>query len=148
MTYAKALVDNARHRTLYLRIWPSPIFECALVLIAHISLGREPKPETLANVRFRAHNGLKSDIAPCPKSARSGLLTDKHLPLALDNALKRMLMFAGKGDHLHGLCLSYFVRVSPALGGSFTMNAEHETDCTFAIHVEELFDGVHNKFHW
>src|SRR4029077_11346089 len=69
MTYAKALVDNARQRTLYLRIWPSPIFECALVLIAHISLGREPKPETLANVRFRAHNGLKSDIAPCPKSA-------------------------------------------------------------------------------
>jgi hypothetical protein len=72
MTYAKALVDNARQRTLYLRIWPSPIFECALVLIAHISLGREPKPETLANVRFRAHNGLKSDIAPCPKSARTG----------------------------------------------------------------------------
>jgi hypothetical protein len=72
MTYAKALVDNARQRTLYLRIWPSPIFECALVLIAHISLGREPKPETLANVRFRAHNGLKSDIAPCPKSATTG----------------------------------------------------------------------------
>jgi hypothetical protein len=28
------------------------------------------------------------------------------------------------------------------------MNAEHETHCTFAIHVEELFDGVHDKFHW
>jgi hypothetical protein len=33
------------------------------------SLGRELKTETLANVRFGAHNGLKSDIAPCPKSA-------------------------------------------------------------------------------
>ena len=24
------------------------------------------------NVRFEAHNGLKSDIAPCPKSANTG----------------------------------------------------------------------------
>jgi hypothetical protein len=38
-----------------------------------MSLGREPiKPEALANVRFGAHNGLKSDIAPCPKSAING----------------------------------------------------------------------------
>jgi len=44
------------------------------------------------------------------RCARSGLLTDQHLPLALDNALKRMLMFAEKSDHLHGLCLGYFVR--------------------------------------
>jgi hypothetical protein len=26
-------------------------------------------PEWSADVRFGAHNGLKSDIAPCPKSA-------------------------------------------------------------------------------
>ena len=44
-------------------------------------------------------------------------------------------MFAGKRDHLRRLCLSYFVRVSPALGDSFIMNAEHEMHCTFAIHV-------------
>jgi hypothetical protein len=56
-------------------------------------------------------------------------------------------MFAGKRVHLRRLRLSYFVRVSPALGDSFIMNAEHETHCTFAIHVEELFDGVHDKFH-
>jgi hypothetical protein len=49
---------------------------------------------------------------------------DQHLPLALDNALKRMPMFAGKGDHLRRLCLSDFVRVGPALGDSFIMNAE------------------------
>jgi hypothetical protein len=72
----------------------------------------------------------------------------QYLPLALDNALKRMPMFAGKRDHLRRLCLSYFVRVSPALGDYFIMNAEHEMHCTFAIHVEELFDGVHDKFHW
>jgi hypothetical protein len=48
-----------------------PYFESALVLIAPIR-GAELKPETLANVRLGAHNGLKSDIAPCPKSARSG----------------------------------------------------------------------------
>jgi hypothetical protein len=57
-------------------------------------------------------------------------------------------MFAGKGDHLHGLCLSYFVRVSPALGSSFIMNAERHTPCTFAIHVEEPFYYVHDKIHW
>jgi hypothetical protein len=57
-------------------------------------------------------------------------------------------MFAGKRGHLRRLCLSYSVRVSPALGDSFIMNAEHEMHCTFAIHVEELFDGVHDKFHW
>jgi hypothetical protein len=28
------------------------------------------------------------------------------------------------------------------------MNAEHEMHCTFVIHVKELFDGVHDKFHW
>ena len=33
-------------------------------------LGREPiNSEWLADVRFGAHSGLKSDIAPCPKSA-------------------------------------------------------------------------------
>jgi hypothetical protein len=51
-------------------------------------------------------------------------------------------MFAGKGGHLRRLCLSYFFLVSPALGNSFIMNAEHETPCTFDIHVEELFDNV------
>jgi hypothetical protein len=36
------------------------------------TLGREPiNSEWLANVRFAAQNGLKSDIAPCPKSADS-----------------------------------------------------------------------------
>jgi hypothetical protein len=36
-------------------------------------LGREPtKPEGLANVCFGAHNGIKSDIAPCPKCAKFG----------------------------------------------------------------------------
>jgi hypothetical protein len=35
--------------------------------------GREPpNAPALTNVRFRAHSGLKSDIAPCPKSARTG----------------------------------------------------------------------------
>jgi hypothetical protein len=38
-------------------------------------LGREPiKPEALANVCFGAHNGLKSDIAPCPKCATTRLM--------------------------------------------------------------------------
>jgi hypothetical protein len=32
----------------------------------------------------------------------------QYLPLALDNALKRMPMFAGERDHLRRLCLSYF----------------------------------------
>jgi hypothetical protein len=50
----------------------APFFECALVLIAHISLGSESKPETLANFRFTPESGLKSDIAACPKSANSG----------------------------------------------------------------------------
>ena len=35
-----------------------------------VHLGREPiNLEWSADVRFGAHNGLKSDIAPCPKSA-------------------------------------------------------------------------------
>jgi hypothetical protein len=34
------------------------------------------------------------------KVQKSSLLTTNTLPLALDNALKRMLMFAGKRDHL------------------------------------------------
>jgi hypothetical protein len=35
---------------------------------------------------------------------------DQYLSLALDNALKRMPMFAGKGDHLRAfaLALSYY----------------------------------------
>jgi len=69
---------------------------------------------------------------------------DQHLRLTLDNALKRMLMFAGKGGHLR-LCLSYFFLVSPALGNSFIMNAEHETPRAFDIHVEVLFDSVYDK---
>jgi hypothetical protein len=47
------------------------------------------------------------------KVHKSSLLTAQYLPLALDNALKRMTMFAGKRDHLRRLGLSYFVRVSP-----------------------------------
>jgi hypothetical protein len=36
------------------------------------NLGRESiNSEWLADVRFGAHSGLKSDIAPCPKSARA-----------------------------------------------------------------------------
>jgi hypothetical protein len=27
--------------------------------------------ERTADIRFRVHNGLESDVAPCPKSARS-----------------------------------------------------------------------------
>jgi hypothetical protein len=107
MTYAKALVDNARQRTLYLRIWPSPIFECALVLIAHISLGREPKPETLANVRFRAHNGLKSDIAPCPKSATSG-----SRPLTLSHG--RALTMVSRAARLAAILLRIARRLRQA----------------------------------
>jgi hypothetical protein len=38
-----------------------------------VHLGREPiNLEWSADVRFGAHNGLKSDIAPCPKSAMNG----------------------------------------------------------------------------
>jgi hypothetical protein len=37
----------------------------ALILVA--TLGRT------YDVRFRAHSGLKSEIAPCPKSAKSRL---------------------------------------------------------------------------
>ena len=57
-------------------------------------------------------------------------------------------MYAGEVHYLRRLCLRYFVRVSPALSNSFTMNAEHEGNCTFTIHVEELFDSVHDEFHW
>jgi hypothetical protein len=70
------------------------------------------------------------------KVHKSSILTAQYLLLALDNALKRMPMFAGKRDHLRRLCLCYSVRVSPALGDSFIMKAEHEMHCTFAIHVE------------
>jgi hypothetical protein len=35
-------------------------------------LGCEPMNlERTADIRFRVHNGLESDMAPCPKSARS-----------------------------------------------------------------------------
>jgi hypothetical protein len=47
----------------------------------------------------------------------------QQLPLTLDNTLKRVLMFAGKRDHLRRLSLSYFMRVSPALSRSFIVNA-------------------------
>ena len=37
------------------------------------ALGREPiNLERSADVRFVAHNGLKSGAAPCPKSAKLG----------------------------------------------------------------------------
>src|SRR5258708_6305910 len=40
-----------------------------------VLLGREPiNLEWSADVRFGAHNGLKSDIAPCPKSANKRLM--------------------------------------------------------------------------
>src|SRR5438046_6768811 len=40
-----------------------------------VHLGREPiNFEWSADVRFGAHNGLKSDIAPCPKSANKRLM--------------------------------------------------------------------------
>src|ERR1700746_2328493 len=76
------------------------------------------------------------------------VLTASNLPLALNDTLKRMPMFAGKGDHLCRLCFSYFMRVSSALGDSFIVNAEHERHCTFTIHPEEPFYSVHDKLHW
>src|SRR5262249_14607901 len=78
---------------------------------------------------------------------RTGASDNQHLPLALDDALKQMSMFAGKGDHLRRLCLGYLVRVSPALGNSFIMNAEHQRYRAFTVRVEQLFDHVHDKFH-
>jgi hypothetical protein len=46
------------------------VSEARLGPAKRMSLGREPiKPEALANVRFGTHNGHKSDIAACPKSA-------------------------------------------------------------------------------
>jgi hypothetical protein len=57
-------------------------------------------------------------------------------------------MLAGKFHHLRRLCLSHFVRINPALGNSFTMNAKHEMPRTFAIHVEEPFNRAYDKFHW
>jgi len=53
---------------------------------------------------------------PLRKSAQKQPSDGRHLPLELDNALKRMPMLAGKGDDSHRFCLGYFVRVSPALG--------------------------------
>jgi hypothetical protein len=35
-------------------------------------IGRVSVPSKMADVRSWPHNGLKSDIAPCPKSAKSG----------------------------------------------------------------------------
>jgi hypothetical protein len=63
---------------------------------------------------------------------------DPHLPLALDNALKRMPMFAGKVHHLRRLCLSHCVRINPTLGNSFIMNAKHEMHCTCQKHATNL----------
>ena len=39
----------------------------------HQELGREPiNLEVLADVRFKAHYGPKPDVAPSPRSAKSG----------------------------------------------------------------------------
>ena len=44
-------------------------------MIRVTELGREPiNLERTVDVRFGAHSGLKSDMAPCPKSATSGLM--------------------------------------------------------------------------
>jgi hypothetical protein len=46
----------------------------ALLLDPLQSLEDFTDPQQLASdVRFEAHSGLKSDIAPCPKSAITGL---------------------------------------------------------------------------
>jgi hypothetical protein len=42
---------------------------------------------------------------PLRKSAQKQPSDGQYLPLALDDALKRMPMFAGKRDHLRRLCL-------------------------------------------
>jgi hypothetical protein len=48
MAYAKALVRQCAVTYPLFANLAGPIFECALVLIAHIAPGREPiKPETL-----------------------------------------------------------------------------------------------------
>src|SRR5260370_20183476 len=43
--------------------------------------------EGCCNVRFCSHSGLKSDIAPCPKSAIFGLLhRSKHHPYSINSS--------------------------------------------------------------
>jgi hypothetical protein len=56
-------------------------------------------------------------------------------------------VFAGKVRHLRRLCLSYFVRINPALGGPFIVNAKHKMPRTFKIDIEDLFNYVHHEVH-
>jgi hypothetical protein len=54
---------------------PAVFHDAAGATLIDRVLGVNPiEPETLANVRFGAHNGLKSDIAACLKRAISGLM--------------------------------------------------------------------------
>ena len=56
-------------------------------------------------------------------------------------------MFVGKLHHLICLCLGHFLRVDPTLANSCMVNVKHEMRCGFTIHIENLLDHVHDKFH-
>src|ERR1700754_1934509 len=68
--------------------------------------------------------------------------------LALDDALKRMPIFAGEGGHMRCLRLGLFVRVGPALAASLMMDPEHERHRALTIHVEDLLQHPRGVLAW
>ena len=96
-------------------------------LFSRFSIGCEPiKPEALANVRFRAHNGLNSDIVPSPekcqdrKSRSAASLRKSSFAEAFDKHLRPPVTATGQpsryseialklkklGRRLPGFCIS------------------------------------------
>src|SRR6476620_6411927 len=72
-------------------LWQSPSKEekrennSAHSLLVHVFTQPGPKSDFVTarpDVRFAAHNGLKSDIAPCPTSATSGLMHRSKIPIS------------------------------------------------------------------
>lgn len=62
-------------------------------------LGREPiKSVVVGGVRFGAHNGLKSDVAPCPKVPKADFA---HVPAKSDHS--PMAAPAATSERLFGL---------------------------------------------
>ena len=47
--------------------------------------------DRIINVRFGLHNGIKSDIAPCPKSATNGSEADAIASKALNDFVQSVL---------------------------------------------------------
>jgi TolB-like protein/tetratricopeptide (TPR) repeat protein len=107
------------------------------------------KPEALANVRFGAHNGLKSGIAPCPKCANSRHQPRRVCPqnaLALSSDPSYSMPMVGLRAMVHERPVRVERRLSAILAAdvaAYSRLMHRDEEATHAKLTALLSDAVH-----